>query len=163
MIRDIVRPGLNQWNKNIFDGLEELTNIMKESLECVDLLVLNWLERLKPFDLLDVKEQISSISSLFNKSVDKSVDKSKFQIIILNLSEIKTNKIFWSKLFEKKNIRISSKTLNELINRIKKFIDMFNTIQLKQLTQIQINKNNKLYFWKISNDNLIIGFDNLII
>ena len=153
MIRDIVRPALIRWNNYILEGFEELVDIMKESLDCVDLLVSNWIEKLQSFDSLDMKEKtcISSLSS--------SSEQIKYDVIKLNISEIKTTKLFWSRLLVRINIPISSKTLTELINRLECIKNKFNSIQIKQQIQIQINKNNKLYFWKINDNKIIIGFN----
>jgi tRNA(Ile)-lysidine synthetase-like protein len=153
MIRDIVRPSLLQWNNLILEGFDELTNTMKESLECVDLLILNWIERLQQLNSLDIKEKIN----IPLKNI--SSEQLKYGIIKLGISEIKTNKIFWSRLFGEINIKISSKTLNELVNRLEGIKNKFDSIQIKQVIQIQINKNNKLYLWKINNNKIIIGFD----
>jgi tRNA(Ile)-lysidine synthase len=152
MIRDIVRPSLIQWNNLILDGFDELTNTMKESLECVDILVSNWIERFQQLLTLDIKEQITC------PSINITYNQLRFDVIKLAISEIKTNKIFWSRLFELINIQISSKSLNELINRLEGIKNKFNMIQIKQLIQIHINKKNKLYCWKINDNKLIIGF-----
>jgi len=154
MIRDIVRPSLIQWNNLILEGFEELTITMKETLECVDLLVSSWIDRLQKLDTLDSKEQIfiHSINTLSNHN------QAMFNVIKLNISEIKINKIFWSRLFGEIKIPISSKTLNELINRLESIKKKFNSIQIKQLIKIQINKNNTLHCWKINENKIIIGF-----
>ena len=153
MIRDIVRPALIQWNNLILDGMCELNTVMKESLECVDLLVSRWINELKPFETLDVKEKVIIYPSIL------TIIKPKFSTIKLNINEISDNKIFWSRLFDKLNISISSKTLDELISRFVVIKKKFNSIQIKQLKQIQINKNKKLYFWKIMDNKLLIAFD----
>jgi len=149
LIRDIVRPGLIQWNKLILEGIVELNTIMRESMECVDLLVSKWLDELKPFETLDVKEIVKIPSQLINKP--------KYGVIKLNITEISDNKIFWSRLLDKLNISPSSKTLDELISRLRIIKKKFTYIQNKQLNQIQIDKNNKLYCWKISDNKIIIS------
>lgn len=153
MIRDIVRPALIQWNNLILEGIEELNTVMKESMECVDLLVSRWIDELKPIEMLEPKELVKI------PSLTMSIKKPKYGVIKLNITEISDNKIFWSRLFDKLNISSSSKTLDELISRFKIIKKKFISIQNKQLTQIQINKTNKLYFWKISDNKIIMAFD----
>ena len=153
LIRDIVRPALVQWNNLILEGIVELNTIMKESMECVDLLVSRWLDELKPFETLEVKEIVRIPSlTILNK-------KPKYGIIKISIAEISDNKIFWSRLFDKLNIPTSSKILDELISRFRNVKKKFSFIQNRQLNQIQINKNNKLYYWKISDNKIIIALD----
>ena len=151
LIRDIVRPGLIQWNNSILEGMVELNTIMRESIECIDLLVMRWINELKPLETLDVKEIVKIPSQT------TTINKLKYEVIKLNITEISDNKIFWSRLFDQLNIPSSSKTLNELTNRLTIFKKKFTSIQNKQLNQIQINKNNKLYYWKISDNKVVIG------
>lgn len=152
-IRDIVRPALVEWNQSSLVGLEELANVMKESLECVDLLIFNFTNRIKPFDTLDKKEQVEIIR---NKM---SISNPKINVIKLEITEIKTNKIFWSKMLEKICFKSSSKSLNELISKICIIKNKFMTIQINQVSQIQINKNNNIYWWKINQTHMIFGFE----
>jgi tRNA(Ile)-lysidine synthetase-like protein len=152
MIRDIVKPTLLKWNKSSIDGLDELSKVIKESYECVDLLVDNWLNKLKLYDSFD--------NDMVNIYKIKSKDQcTTFKIIKLNLCELNLNKIFWSRLLEKINLNISLKNLNIVINRFETIKNKFNSIQIKQIKQIQINKNKKIYFWKINDTQIIIGFD----
>ena len=156
IIRDVVRPALIQWNNLILEGMVELNTIMKESLECVDLLVTKWLNELKPLESLSSNEIIRIPSLTISKIATSNI---KLNIIKLNITEISDNKIFWSRLFDKLNISTSSKILDELINRLRIIKKKFTSIQIKQLNQIQINKNNKLYCWKVLDNNIIFGFD----
>lgn len=154
-IRDIVRPGLIEWNKSSLDGLEEISYVMKESLECVELLVSNWIEKIQLLDTLDVKEQViinSRKLSIRNPYLN-------IRVIKLNVKEITTNKIFWSKILEKINFKSSSKSINMLVDKINTIKTKFNTIQIKQLSQIQINVNNRIYWWKINDTHIIFGFE----
>lgn len=148
-IRDIIRPALIEWNQSSLAGFEELADMMKESLECVNLLVSNWINKIQPYDALDDREQIIL--------VDKS--KTKMNVIKINIQETKTNKIFWSKLLDRIGYRISLKSLNELINKINIIRTKFDTMQIKQLSKIPINKNNMVYWWKINASDIIFGFE----
>lgn len=151
-IRDIVRPALIDWNESSLNGFEELSEIMKYSLECVDLLVSRWINELKPINsYLDNQEQISKY--------ELNIFKLNSKILKINILELKINKIFWLRLFVGMNILISSKTLNELLNRLKNFKNSFKNIQIKQMKQIELNKKNKMYFWKLNQNEIIIGFN----
>lgn len=147
ILRNFVTPSLIKWNPLIIYGLEQLNNNMKEALECVEILVSNFIDKLQPYDTLNINEQISTLNA------------PQYKIIKLHISEIKKNQIFWNTFFKKLNINITSKTLNEFICRIEIFIKNFNKTQIKQLSKIQMNKNNKMYYWKINNEYAIFGFD----
>jgi tRNA(Ile)-lysidine synthetase-like protein len=152
-IRDIVRPGLIEWNHSSLEGLEEIACVMKESLECVELLVSNWIEKIQPLDTLGVKEQVKIIG------VKMSMSKPKINVIKLSIGEILVNKIFWSKILEKINFKSNLKSINMLVDKINTIKTKFNTIQIKQLSQIQINVNNRIYWWKINDTQIIFGFE----
>lgn len=151
-IRDIVRPGLIEWNQSSLDGLEEIACVMKESLECVELLVSNWIEKIQPLNTLEVKEQVEIIGKKM------SMSKPKINVIKLSIGEIVVNKIFWSKILEKIHFKSSSKSINMLVDKINTIKTKFDTIQIKQLSQIQINRNNRIYWWKINKTDMIFGF-----
>ena len=154
-IRDIVRPGLIKWNQSSLEGLEEMAYVMKESLECVELLASNWIEKIQLLDTLDVKEQVVICG---NKMSISSV-KLNINVIKLNVKEIIINKIFWSKILEKINFKSSFKSINMLVDKINTIKTKFDTIQIKHLSQIQININNRIYWWKINNTHIIFGFE----
>lgn len=147
LIRDTIRPALEKWNESSIKGFEELSIVLKESIECIDLLITEWLKRIKIFDELTDKEKI------------KIQTENKLQVIKLDIIEIKINKIFWSRFFEKIKLKISSKSLCEFINKINLIKNKYEIIQTRQISKIQINKNNKLYWWKINSTSLILGFE----
>lgn len=154
-IRDIVRPGLIEWNQSSLDGLEEMASIMKESLECIELLVSNWIKKIQLLDTLDVKEQVHIVS----KKMNMSCFKLNINIIKFNIKEITTNKIFWFKLLEKINFKTTTKSIIMLVNKINTIKTKFDTIQKKVLKQIQISQGNILYWWKINETEIIFGFE----
>ena len=156
MIRDLVRPRLIQWNESIIEGLDELVLTLRESLECVDLLVESWISKIKPFDTLDKKDMVYVIKYKMSHSVYTS-----FNVIKIPESELKPNKIFWSRLFVRLGFKSSSKNLNEVISRIVGLKKKFNSnkINLRDLIIVQINKEHQIYFWKCSDQNIIVGFD----
>lgn len=150
IIRDIICPAFIHFNKNSLNGLEELAKIMKESIECVDMLVDCWINNLIPLDKLDKK--IVNIPLLNLSKITNIIT------IKIEISKMNFNKIFWSRLLEKIYlININSKTIDEIINRLEITKKKFDVMQIKKLIQIQINKNNRIYCWKIK-DNIIIGF-----
>ena len=153
-IRDIVRPGLIEWNQSSLVGLEELTNVIKESLECVELLASRWIEKIQPLNTLEVKEQVD----IYDNKISMSSVKLNINVIKLNIREIVVNKIFWSKILEKIHFKSSSKSITMLVDKINEIKTKFDRIQIKQLSQIQINRNQKIYWWKINKSDLIFGF-----
>lgn len=44
-----------------------------------------------------------------------------------------------------------------LVDKINTIKTKFDTIQIKQLSQIQINRNNRIYWWKINKTDMIFG------
>lgn len=155
MIRDIVRPALIQWNKSSLESLEELSEVLKDSIECINLLALNLVNELKSLKTYDIEERTIIIPNEI--SITKKDE--NYRIIKFNIYELKINKMLWSKFFKYINIKISSKSLNEFINKLEHIKNKFNSIQIKQVSRIQINKNNVVYHWKINENQLIIGFD----
>lgn len=153
IIRDIVKPTLINWNKSSLEGLDELSNVMRESLECVDILVSNWLKKMQSLNIINISKYIE-ISVLLKK-----LNKENFNVLELDIYEIKINKIFWSIFLEKIGFKQSCKSLNQLLNKINKIKTSFDSIQIKQLSQIQISKDNKIYWWKKNSDSLIFIFE----
>ena len=46
-----------------------------------------------------------------------------------------------------------------LVDKINTIKTKFDTIQIKQLSQIQINRNRRIYWWKINKTDMIFGFE----
>ena len=84
-----------------------------------------------------------------------------FIVIKIAETDLKPNKIFWSRFLAKLGYKMGFKNLNNLVSRIKIFKQKFESgqIDVKRLNQININKENKIYFWKCFDSNIIIGFD----
>ena len=151
-IRDLIRPTLLHFNKNIVDGLFEVSNMLKESLELVDTLVDTWFNKI--------------INNDKNKSIDKKSDmynicmKRIYTVynIELSVDKLIVSKIFWKKMFEKLEIKVSSKSLDEYINKINKIKGKFNDMKINVLEKYQINVNKQIKFIKNKMDNLIIEF-----
>ncbi len=156
MIRDIVKPALIQWNTQIIEGLEKLNDRMKESLELVDLLVSTWINNLIPLKNLNNDEKIH-INVPTKLTI--AIYEPKHGALKINITEITENKIFWSRLFDKLNIKTSSRSLNSALLILKSIKTKFANLQKKQIKYIQINSNTYLYCWKVDNNNIIIAFD----
>jgi hypothetical protein len=84
------------------------------------------------------------VDTLVNTWKEKIVD----NILTCDKDDISNNKIFWKKLFEKKNFRVTTKSLEgfiELINKIKENkinvdINAFVNYELNKTLQIRIKK-----------------------
>jgi tRNA(Ile)-lysidine synthetase-like protein len=112
-IRDTVRPTLESWDNDIVNGFFDLSEILKESLELVDTLVENWITKIEE-----------------NKINEK-------------INNIPSSKIFWKKLFEKLKIKCSSRSLEGLINFIKK-IKTEEKYDINTIIKFEINKTQQL-------------------
>ena len=135
-IRDEIKPILTKWNPNIINGLCELKDIMKESLECIDILADSWKQKLK----CDVMNNIN------------------VQFIIIDLCDLVESKIFWNRFLLKMKIKISSKSLNNLINKIITIKKKFKMLQINVKNVVELSKINKCIFWKNSFKKLILSF-----
>ena len=151
-IRDIIRPNLIKWNKSSIEGLVELSDILKSSIECVDLLVESWIDRLE----ININE--NNYGQGVKNIISKLKNNNTIKFIKIKINELKSNKIFWNRFLIKIGQICSSRMLDEYmekINIIKKKFDMF---QVKQINQIQFLKSNKIIYWKTSDNNLFLGF-----
>lgn len=175
-IRDLVRPVLVEWNKNIIDGFDELVGVLEESIELVDLLVNKIISQMVKYVDLDPiykinKNTLNSLNgiSLISYSLDN------LNTIKMDITEVKSNKIFWSRLINKiSNTYINSKFIDDFIIRIETIKNKFNTnsFQVKKLFKIEMgkpklnsnsksndNSQSKIYYWKTSDNNIIFCFN----
>lgn len=156
-IRDLVRPVLIEWNKNIIDGFDELTGVLEESIELIDLLVDKTVNQMIKYVDLDPAYKI-------NKNSLDNLDTLK-----MDISELKSNKIFWSRIINKiSNIYINSKFIEDFIIRINTIKNKFNTkaFQPKKIFKIEMGKSkinnnsqSKIYYWKTLDNYIIFCFD----
>ena len=100
----------------------------------------------------------NNIVDIYDNKISMSSVKLNINVIKLNIREIVVNKIFWSKILEKIHFKSSSKSITMLVDKINEIKTKFDRIQIKQLSQIQINRNQKIYWWKINKSDLIFGF-----
>jgi tRNA(Ile)-lysidine synthetase-like protein len=127
-LRDLVRPALLEFNSEVLEGFNELVKVLNQSMECVDLLV----------------------NGFYDKIINMEIQ--------INIKELNDKKIFWDKLLTKLNINVSSKCLNSLIEKINRFKTTFDTKDLNSVELFQLNKNKRIGFSKKGSDVLTIVF-----
>jgi tRNA(Ile)-lysidine synthase TilS/MesJ len=126
-IRDIVRPGLEEFNSEIISGLDSMVKTLKESIECVDQMVNTWIET-EPGYLLKKTIPINKL--------------------------IKSN-IFWDKLLVKLGIRTSTKSLESFVIKLNQIEKNFDLIQINRIEKFQLNKDLQIS-WMKNKDNLLV-------
>ena len=142
-IRDIIKPTLNKWNSNIINGFEEVSIILKESIECVKILTNNLI--LKIDDIINL-DNLSKPKNLIINDNDKFLKFKKNELIF--------NKIIWIDIFKNLNIKITNKCLLEFIIRLKNI----NKQDINKISKFELSKNNKIYYWITKNKHIIILF-----
>lgn len=125
-IRDNVRPVLEEWDSEMIPGFFHVTKMLKESLGLVDMLVDSW-----------------------NAKIVNNT-------ITCKISEIPDINIFWKKLFEKKQIRTTSKSIDGYINLIKNIKDNKIKIDINAFANYEINKFYRIKIKKIEDNNIVI-------
>ena len=166
-IRDLVRPALIDWNKSSIDGFDELTKVTSDSIECVDMLVVIWYNKLCRFN-----ELVSVDKICIDKLNLKKITHDKFKVIKIKIDDLKSNKIFWSRFLDKiYSSGTNSKCIDAFISRMHLLKKNFNMLQFKQLSQIHMgnsfsyNKNEisngkkNIYYWKVQENEIVFGFD----
>lgn len=168
-IRDLIRPALINWNKSSIDGFDELTKVTSNCIECVDMLVGILYNKLIWFDELENCEKIST--QFIGLKICLHINPhTKFKVIKIKINELMPNKIFWLRFLDKiYSSNTNSKCIDELILKIHLIKKKFNKLQIKQVSQIQlgylyshdnsINKQKNIYYWKVNEDEIILGFD----
>jgi tRNA(Ile)-lysidine synthetase-like protein len=136
-IRDLVRPSLLEFNPEIITGLDHMVRTLNESIQCVELMVDDWVKDKK------LNENNTIESYIFKKTLDIN-------------KLIKTN-IFWNKLLIKLDIRISVGCLNSLLERLSQIEINFNKMQINKNEKFQLNKNLQIKFYKDSDNKLVIS------
>lgn len=129
-IRDEVRPVLESWDDRLVSGLFEVSNVLRESLEMIDIMVSNWIGNIKE-----------------NK-------------IICKINTVPASKTFWKKLFYAINIKCSIRSLDGYIDFIKKIKDDKNKIDINSCIRYEINKDYQIKIMKIKDENVNIFFNN---
>jgi tRNA(Ile)-lysidine synthase len=127
-IRDMIRPCLESWDREMVSGLFEMSNVLKESLELVDILVNSWITKI-------------------------SDGKLKHEITNLPLG-----KIFWKKLFQKLNIVCTSRSLDGLINTISKLKNNKLKLDINACVKYEINKDYQFKLMRLKDQMVTIFF-----
>ncbi len=127
-IRDIVRPGLEEFNKEIIHGLDCMVWTLKESIECVEQMVEMWVETEGKY--------------LLKKTIP--------------INKLIKSKIFWDKLFVKLGVRTSSKSLESFVIKLIQIENNFKLIQINRIEKFQLNKNQQISWMKNKDSKLVI-------
>jgi len=125
-IRDNVRPTLESWDSEMIPGLFQVTKILKETMELVDIMVNSWKDRI----------------------VDNT--------ITCKINEIPSNNIFWKKLFEKIGVRMTNRSLDGFMLLIKKMKDNKIKIDINAFISYEINKRCQIKLKKIKDEKVIV-------
>lgn len=128
-IRDSVKPVLETWDAEMVPGLFELSDTLKETLELVDILIETWILKISD-----------------NK-------------IICEIRTLPTSKIFWKALFQKINIKTTSRSLNGFNELITKTKNNQLKIDINAYTKYEINKDFQIKIMKMKNDFVTIFFN----
>lgn len=71
-IRDIVRPALIEWNKSSIEGIDELSKVMTDCIDCVDMIVDVWIGKIIGYNELNNKDKLEILNKLVNLDSNKS-------------------------------------------------------------------------------------------
>lgn len=125
-IRDVVRPTLESWDSEMIPGLFQVSKMLKETMELVDIMVDSWKERI----------------------IDNT--------LICKINEIPSNNIFWKKLFEKIGVRITNRSLDGFMFLIKKVKDDKIKIDINAFINYEINKGCQIKLKKIKDKKVLV-------
>jgi tRNA(Ile)-lysidine synthetase-like protein len=128
-IRDHVRPTLESWNSEIITGLFQMSNVLKESLELVDILVNSWISKIED-----------------NK-------------ITQSIADLPLSEIFWKKLFQKLKIDCSTRSLDGLVKIFSKLKKDQLKIDINACIKYEINKKYQFKLMKMKNKMVTIFFN----
>jgi tRNA(Ile)-lysidine synthase TilS/MesJ len=129
-IRDLVRPGLEEFNKEIISGLDSMVKTLRESVECVEQMIGMWVETETESGYL----------------LKKTIPINKL---------IKSN-IFWDKLFVKLGVRTSTKSLESFVVKLYQIEKNFEMVQMNRIEKFQLNKELQISWMKNKDNQLVI-------
>ena len=129
-IRDIVRPTLESWNPMMVDSMFYLSDTIKE------------------------------LMSFISNNAQQFVDKYKMNNFIeINIDELCMNQIYWNLVLQQLNIRISTKSLNELIKKINHIKNIYHTLFINNKHKHVLNNYYYMeYYLKKDKKTLVISF-----
>lgn len=128
-IRDMVRPTLEKWDSEIISGIFEMSKMLKESLELVDIMVDTWISK---------------------------INKNKFEC---KFHEIPEHKIFWKKLFQKLEIYNSNSSMNGYIAFINRFKNGKIKIDINTFANYELNKDYRVKLMKLKDNKVLFFID----
>ena len=130
-IRNDIMPVFNNWDKRSINGFFELSNTLE------------------------------NLYSILYTNVDIFINQFKYidnyYKVIINLSDLNLNKIFWKLVINKlMNINLSNKSLVNLIDRLKLWIFKYKNHNINKITSIIISKNIIFNILKNKDNKIII-------
>jgi len=125
-IRDVVRPTLESWDTEMIPGLFQVSKMLRETMELVDIMVNSWKDRI----------------------IDNT--------LTCKINEIPSNNIFWKKLFEKIGVRITNRSLDGFMLLIKKIKDNKIKIDINAFINYEINKGCQIKLKKIKDEKVLV-------
>ena len=131
-IRDSVRPSLELWDNEMIPGLFEMSNILKESLELVDILVDSWINRIEDNK---IKHEINNLPS---------------------------SKIFWKKILQKLNIVSTTRSLDGLVNLFLKLKNKQLKIDINAYMKYEVNKSYQIKLMRMKDEFVTIFFNSRV-
>ena len=139
-IRNTIIPVFNSWDNRSINGFFQLSNIVEEL-----------------YSTLNINVNIFINKFIIYKNIieQKSQVKYDYYKIIINLSDLNLNKIFWKMVINKlMNFNLSNKSVINLIDRLKLWILKFEKHDINKITSIIISKNItfNIYKNKINNN-----------
>jgi tRNA(Ile)-lysidine synthetase-like protein len=140
-IRNNIIPVLNNWDTRTINGFFKLSDIIED-------LYLN----------LDININIFINNFIIYKNMinEKTQQICDYYKIIIKLSDLNLNKIFWKLVIYKLlNFNLSNKSLINLIDRLKIWIMKYEKHDINKITSIIINKYIIFNIYKNKNDNMI--------
>ena len=128
-IRDIVKPKLQEWNPNMVDSMFVLSKKLTSLTQLVDLLVDKTCKEIKRDGYIKI-----DIENLINQEY------------------------YWEKIFEKLDIKISSKSLKNFIEKLEFIKNKLSEYKINEKFKHNMNITTQFIFKKISSTELIITY-----
>lgn len=143
-IRDNIIPAFNNWDNRSIHGFFELSNIVEELYSTLYININNFIS------------QFIIHKNMINTKTQEICDYYK---IIINLSDLNLNKIFWKLVIHKLlNFNLSNKSLINLIDRLKLWVFKYEKHDVNKITSIIISKNIIFNVYKNNINNKITIF-----
>lgn len=128
-IRDKVRPALEEWNPNMINSLFKLSSNISSMTKIVDMFIKNTYDSIKIIKTYDI-----------------------------NIDDLNLEEYFWNKLFKMFSFNISSKSLNNFLEKLIFLKKNNDKIKINKIIKLNLNKDIQIKFKKINIVNYIILF-----